>query len=144
MLPEQADIIRALEWGQQSEQQLLFPYVAAGAMASFALVPQSPFSALIVHQVRFATALPNAFILELSQPYGISRHQLVLNGDFEGLNFWAYVTNSNPLNIKVGNRTAFDGFLSLTLDTVNLSTLSDLKKIKGVFSKMYGLELRMT
>ena len=144
MIPEQANIVRALEWGQQSEQQLLFPYVAANTMASFVLVPQSPFSALIAHRIRFATALPNAFILELSQPYGISRHQLVLNGDFDELNFWAYVTEGNPLNVKVGNRTDFDGFLSLILDTVNISTLSDLKKIKATFSKLYGLELRMT
>ena len=121
-------LFRARGWGRQSEQQVEVIYLAASASVTAVITPSAPYGAMVVHNITANRMLPGAFTVTVQQKE-VSHHTVTLSEDLSEVPFWAWVTEQDPLHITVVNRLAFDGFVGLTLATLNFETVQDMRKI---------------
>ena len=136
---QQFAILRAREWGKQSEQQIDVVSIDASSSAQVSIAPADPFDGMIVHYITFHRFLPLAFKVNVSQAVGVYQHEVILSSDLAEVSFWAYVTEASPLVVKVINRLAFAGFLGATLATINFLKLSEMEQVRDLLAREYGI-----
>ena len=137
-------LFRARGWGQQSEQQVNVIFLAASSSVVASIGPSAPYGAMVVHGITANHFLPNAFTVTVSQRE-VGQHTVTLSADLAEVAFWAWVTIPDPLQIVVTNRLAFNGFVGLTLSTLNFDTLQQMAQVRRLAAQEFPLsEGRMT
>ena len=73
---------------------------------------------MVLHRITPNRLLPNSIQLTFSH-MEVAQYTVVLTADLIKMQFWAWVTDADPLYIGITNRLDFNAFFGLTLHTIN-------------------------
>ena len=130
---ELAIIIEALELALHAHGDLEVTLAGGATTGWIEVMPGSPFEAIIPYAITFADCPPGIFQLESEQKFYTRGVKTLSTDEMQlGIEAWFYVTDRDPLRMKITNLDAQPHTISITMWYLNVIKLEQLDIIRMV------------